>query len=415
MQPFLVLTGNDSAMDLVGDLTAPNQEAYALRHGYDFERVREYEPGSHPSWQKLRLLKERLSDYRGILWLDADTLVTNPLSVARMEGRGFHVSTDWTWPAPEDAIKHFSLGNFYVDNCPGSFAVIEAALARWEWSNTPLWEQQAIQEEYRANEAIREHVHVYPRRTFNAVPATPNTTGPEPWEPGDWLCHFTYLPNEERARLMREIYMEQCHRAVIGWTLPTPYDTGMQIDLRHVAILRDILCGTYWGRVLEIGVWKGASTAGFIDASKNSSIAGYSACDVGFQPEFRQMATGLREPKEFLEMRSTEALDLDRDWDLIFVDGDHSLETGRAETERLLRRQPRCIVAHDVFSEAEGFGNCAGPAHLMASLRADGWTIYTDGVDRRDRREQTRRGLMAATKDAGTAKVIERAFALNTW
>jgi hypothetical protein len=101
------------------------------------------------------------------------------------------------------------------------------------------------------------------------------------------------------------------------------------------------------------------------------------------------------------------------DYDLIFVDGDHSLETGREEAKEILRRQPRCVLSHDVNATAVGFGNCEGPAHLMDELRHDGWQILTDMKDRPG--EMTKRGFLAATKDPEIVKVLERAFALTCY
>jgi hypothetical protein len=411
---ILVLTGCDAAMDSVGNLTAPNHHFYAQLHGYAFERVRDYEPGSHPSWQKMRLIQERLPNYDAILWLDADTIVTNPKRPVTklIDGHaGLIVSKDWTNPLPEDEIKHFSLGNFVFTNNAQSFILLNLAMARTEWANQPLWEQQAIQEEYRANPEVRPWVKILPRRVLNSVPATPTTTGDEPWEPGDFLCHFTYLPNEERVRHIPRAVVEGFKALT---RIPPWWEPVMSMDARHIAMLRAISLIGGWEAALEIGVWKGGSSVAWTDALRTGRLKSYTACDVGFQPEFHAACPMVEDrPARLMEMTGEEALAGPDYWDLIFVDGDHSLETGKAETPHLIRRQPKCLIAHDTRAAEAGFANCEGPAYLREQLVADGWRIFEDAIDRPG--EKTHRGFLAATKDANVASHLERIFSLYSY
>lgn len=419
---ILILTGYDDAMASVGDLVAPQHAWYASLHGLPHECVRYYEPGTHPSWQKIRLITERLPHYDAILWLDADVVVTNPQIHPEdfLPHCGLIVSTDWTHPAPEDEIKHFSLGNFLITNCPESFELLRLASLRTEWANRPLWEQQAIQEEYRANPTVRPWVKVLPRRRLNAVYATESTTGPEPWEPGDFLCHFTYLPNEERARLIPGAIVEGFKAKVPH--LPAWWETGMCMDVRHLCILSD-LASLGWNRGLEIGTWTGCSAAMLL-AGKFKWL---DLCDVRFTDELHSVVdpfmgvgyNGLGGPGtadvDLYQKRSIEVLATTKPchYDFILLDGDHSLETGIAESAEMLRLQPRLIVAHDPRSASVGFENCEGPAHLEAELIRDGWTVFVDAKDRPG--EVTKRGFLAATKDASLAEKVAAIFSRYAW
>jgi hypothetical protein len=401
-------------MDSVGNLTAPNHHFYAQLHGYHFERVRDYEPGSHPSWQKMRLILERLPHYEAILWLDADTIVTNPNRAIEklIDGHeGLIVSKDWTNPLPEDEIKHFSLGNFVFTRCPQSYELIRLAMARREWMNRPLWEQQAIQEEYRAHEEVRPWVKILPRRVLNSVCATPNTQGDEPWEPGDFLCHFTFLPNSVRVAMIPEAIVEG-FKALCR--IPPWWEPGMSMDARHIAMLRAITLIGVWEAALEIGVWKGASSVAFNDALRCGRLKSYTACDVRFQEEFHMACPMVADrPARLMEMTGEAALACPDQWDLIYVDGDHSLATAQAEVPHLLRRQPRVIVAHDTRLGEHGYENCDGPAYLREQLKADGWWIYEDAHTRPG--EATHRGFLAATKDANVASQLEAIFELYSY
>jgi hypothetical protein len=414
MKQTLILTGCDNAMAEVADITEPSHKAYANRHGYAFQRMTQadYQPGSHPSWQKLRFLNELLPDYDQILWLDADTIITNPeISIdtitADRPGSLF-VSTDWTYPMPEDAIKHFSLGNFIAKSTPEMYGVIAAALKRTEWANRGLWEQQAIQEEYRANPDIRPHIRILPRRALNAVPATDATTGPEPWQPGDFLCHATFLPFEERIAILQEKAVE-AFQAIVP-LIPEWHETVMCMDKRHIACLYEILRLTKPKNCLEIGVWQGAATAAFMQALDRKEIANYAACDVGIQDRFREVV-GSRD----VTIRNTTSeqvltSNLGLIFDLIFCDGDHGLETCQMETKEVLRLQPRIVLSHDTNAYDCGWHCCPGPKFMKETLQANGWLVIEDHKDRRPT-EQTRRGFMAATKDQTTFQLLQNAFA----
>jgi hypothetical protein len=412
MKQTLLLTGCDNAMNDVAAVTHDNHRAYAARHGYDFRRMSEpdYQPGSHPSWQKLRFLQKLLPEYDRILWIDADAIVTNPgFSIDTIDaGRpeSLFVSTDWTHPMPEDEIKHFSLGNFIARNTQAMFDIINLALKRDEWANCGLWEQQAIQEEYRANPGIRPHVAILPRRTLNAVAETPATTGPEPWQPGDFICHATYIPFEERIAILQQRAVDAFQCLVPG--IPEWHETVMCMDKRHIACLYEILRLTRPKHCLEIGVWQGAATAAFMQALDRKEIANYDACDVGIQDRFKQVV-GNRE----LAIRNTTSEQVLKDYgiyfDLIFCDGDHGLETCQMETKEALRLQPRIVLSHDTNAYDEGWHCCPGPKYMRDTLKAEGWLVVEDSKDRRPI-EQTRRGFMAATKDRATFKLLQKAF-----
>lgn len=410
--PGLVLTGYDFVMQSVGNLTAPQHSWYAHRNGYEFLVNREYSTDTHPSWQKLALLKRLLPLYPYILWLDADTVVTNPsirIEEIIEDRKGLIVSTDWTEPAPEDAIKHFSMGNFVITNDPESFELLRLASQRTEWANDPLWEQQAMQEEYRANPGIRDFVHILPRRVLNSVPATPRTTGPEPWRPGDFLCHYTYQSMADRVKMIPLAIDSAFHHLVPD--LPSWHDLDMCMDVRHIAMLRDIFFSCFpIKHALEIGTWEGSSTAAFTAALDNGRLENYTGCDIYFREGFLHLMQG-RQNVRLREQTSDEVLSDDSEkFDLIFCDGAHTMDVMKRETEHILRRSPRIVVAHDTRATKAGYNGCEGAAYLEERLRAEGWYCYVDDRDRRPH-EQTRRGFLAATKSIETSLPLQRIFA----
>ena len=206
---MILLTGYDDNMAEIGELTSARMRVYAERHGLGFECVRDYHDRTHPSWQKaghiIKVMEDSLFDR--VLWLDADTVITNMDTPPPTHQLGLHVSRDWGSDSTEP--NSFSLGNFLA--CVDSVRLwADLDFHEFIWGNKPLWEQSCIRQLWEDNEWVRNLIKVHPRRVFNAVPG--DMVGPEdisevmePWEPGDWLCHLTWMPNEERVRRFHEL------------------------------------------------------------------------------------------------------------------------------------------------------------------------------------------------------------------
>jgi hypothetical protein len=215
MAKILILSGYDDAMAPIGDRCTATHKAYAERHAYDHEVVRHYLPTSHPSHQKIRLLKERIHKYDGILWLDADTVVTDLghwfEDIEVPTEHVMDISVDWCAPPQDDdadiiTSTYVSCGNFILWNTPNT----PRFLAEWEEASVPYatrnlccWEQDGLRAAMRSIwfncRVMRHH-----RRKFNAVhPTCVNRNfpdrAPKPWEPGDFLLHLT---NVDRSAIL---------------------------------------------------------------------------------------------------------------------------------------------------------------------------------------------------------------------
>ncbi len=203
---ILVLTGYDDNMQDLGDICLPSKRAYAERHGYAFECVREYPKDVHPSWHKLQLLKERISMYEAILWLDADTIVTNKKKFFTDDGDGCILTASADWCSDTDGPDEMpSMGNFFLDNAPETHRWLDMAMAMDRFRNRPMWEQDAVQRCMVEDEWFRSKVTVLPRSILNAVHPTCRPHGKDPgapWQPGDFLIHLTGVEN--RIELAKE-------------------------------------------------------------------------------------------------------------------------------------------------------------------------------------------------------------------
>jgi len=218
----LLLTGYDDNLKEIGDITSRVMADYATKHGIDFLRIRQYDCNLHPSWQKSEHVARQLkAGYDRVIWLDADTVITNfdvdPFN--RAWNAPVQVSRDWGLDATED--HHFSMGNFVTNKDRRGFQdFLWCQLPKYigVWGDKPLWEQSACQAWYQEQlqlvqdptNLVLHPAHVIkmlPRRTFNSVHASLAPSAPEPWQPGDWLCHLTgeEITNEKRMKVLREL------------------------------------------------------------------------------------------------------------------------------------------------------------------------------------------------------------------
>jgi hypothetical protein len=198
MPKTLLLTGFDNNFKPIGNLTSPLLLSYASQHDIDFLCLRDYPKDIPASWYKVTgVLTGFAAGYDRVLWMDADILITNP-TIMPPWTNGFHASCDWS---PNDLL--FNMGCFLA--CRDTRYLFEELIKhRSKYPGQP-WEQACMRNLYRRNKETREIIHIHPRRMFNAVPIEVHGEVVDPWQPGDWVCHLTNLPIEQRIALFHKI------------------------------------------------------------------------------------------------------------------------------------------------------------------------------------------------------------------
>ena len=209
----MILTGYTDNMADVGDRCTATQLAYAQRRGYDFECVRHYHDRTHPSHQKIELLAERIHKYDGIMWMDADSLVTGDMDLETLRN-GEHVmdiSIDWCAPIDADnSTTYVSCGNFVLWNRPETKEFLrEWAMKseRYATRNVCCWEQDGLRALIQSDERFNKMVRRWPRWVFNSVHHTCINRDflelpPNPWVKGDFILHLT---NVDRMAILQEM------------------------------------------------------------------------------------------------------------------------------------------------------------------------------------------------------------------
>lgn len=195
----ILMSGYDEAVAPIGDLTSPLMESYAREIGCEFILHRKYPEDVHPVWQKAIFILGALRKADRVLWLDADTIITNPdYRLPANLSPGLHCSQDWRL---DQGLRDFSLGNVFATK--EAIRVYEHALHQKHWADKPLWEQSAMRE-VQYNPEIAHLIHVHPRTMFNAVPNEIAPDVAEPWRPGDWLCHLTGVSIDRKVQLFEK-------------------------------------------------------------------------------------------------------------------------------------------------------------------------------------------------------------------
>lgn len=190
------------------------------------------------------------------------------------------------------------------------------------------------------------------------------------------------------------------------WKIPE-----WSLDRRHILWLYDVLVSGRIRTALEIGSLYGAASSAFVEAVNSGQLHHATFCDTIVTSELRRTVDRCVDQRRvrIFEGTSLDLLDEGERYDLVFIDGDHRLETVNAEMQRLLRVPPSCIVAHDTSATGAGIADCEGPASLKQMLQRAGWLCLEDAVPRRD--ERTHRGLFFATTDPVLYDIVRGAMA----
>lgn len=72
-----IFTHFDNNFKEVGNITYPILQKYAEKHGYHAHCITERNSDRHPVWDKVKIIRDNLDKYDWLMYVDADTLITN--------------------------------------------------------------------------------------------------------------------------------------------------------------------------------------------------------------------------------------------------------------------------------------------------------------------------------------------------
>lgn len=229
----LILTGTsdisrrpeetDNKYEEVFDLTFLSKQRYAKKHGYDLLALRSFGSDSNKIFDDtelgfLRELRafEMLSHYDVVMWIDADSIITNndyAINDFQLDDdHCFYASWDWT------GIKTISTGNFIVQRCSSTNEMFNSFLQVGKHvkdTNQWGWEQTTMNLIYRKT-AIGKHIKVLDHKYLGAIPSkevfgdiwSGRADPPFPWFHECFLCHITGISNKDRIEILKSTFKD---------------------------------------------------------------------------------------------------------------------------------------------------------------------------------------------------------------
>ncbi len=197
-----VLTVCDEGMTDVGRETIPLMEAYAGRHGFHFECVRQrLVRDRHPAWSKipalLRLLESGLFDW--VFWVDADAAILNPAIDIRSllpAGKDLLFASDF---------NGLCAGVFAARACNWTIDFFRAVWGAGTLGHDPdgmgdKWEQTTIKH-------LLAHFPEHSPHVAFARDTDMNSSW-SAYRPGHFIVHLGAMSNADRLRMLRGIQDE---------------------------------------------------------------------------------------------------------------------------------------------------------------------------------------------------------------
>ncbi len=188
------------------------------------------------------------------------------------------------------------------------------------------------------------------------------------------------------------------------------------MDPRHIFLLHDVLMSWPFLSALEIGSFHGASATAFVEAINSGAGLGISGiatfCDVNVTDSLISVVNSCRHPARVrvTPQPSWTVLGSQLPFDFIFVDGSHDAESVGREITHLMRRMPRCVMAHDTNATDAGWAKAEGARQLKETFEDCPEYMCIEDSQRRSG-ELTHRGLFLATTDADLYAHARKSFA----
>jgi hypothetical protein len=147
----------------------------------------------------------------------------------------------------------------------------------------------------------------------------------------------------------------------------------------------------FFKNVLEIGCFQGYSTHSFISALNDGATFDFTICDIKIQQSVKNLTKNLKIKKEENESKFV----INKNFDFIFVDGNHRLCNVSEELDLILKFETKTILAHDTFI---GNSNFKGAVflHKVLSNHKKYFYLYHNKHKMND---QTHYGISFFTQD----------------
>lgn len=183
----------------MGSYAAMMNMEYCRRHGYGFRLYKEgFDKSRHPAWSKLLFVKETLKDYKWVMWMDADAVVTNPnVELGRfIDDKFMFVVCRQKYPLDGNGAN---TGVFFIKSGKDADEFLDAVWSYWnrKGRDDSMWDQSGFRYVMDVT-PLKSKIKVLSRRNFNSLVYHDSIGGrkedynseEELWRKGDFVAHF---------------------------------------------------------------------------------------------------------------------------------------------------------------------------------------------------------------------------------
>ena len=184
-------------------------------------------------------------------------------------------------------------------------------------------------------------------------------------------------------------------------------------DKRHVEIIYEFLMANDFKRVAEIGSYSGFSTAAFIEALNQGKDFKFHISELAPTRQLKALISLCKKPDNIILHVQTgeEVLEHWRDFDFVFIDGDHDVKGAGAELLMILRYGIPNLMAHDtnIYKIDKIYHPCKGAELIARTMKSHKDYYWLEDKEERQG-ELTDRGLVFATMDENKYNVAKEIF-----
>jgi hypothetical protein len=205
----------DNTMADLVDYTLPSKQRYAKKHGYDLLSMRSLGKDTHGifsyseiGFQRALRTFEMLGSYDIVMWLDADSIITNyNYKIEDFIGKSnkiFYASYDW------HGYSNFSCGNFIIRKTSNTQNFINAFYSIGSSLTGAVREEQNTLNIMHVHTNLKNEFEVLEHRFLSSIPPQEmyesRWTAPRPivgkWNEECFLAHLTGASNASRIEIL---------------------------------------------------------------------------------------------------------------------------------------------------------------------------------------------------------------------
>lgn len=218
---------DDNTYEEVFETTLPSKIRYAKKYGYDLLCLRSFGTAPNTGFKDtniglLRALRsfEMLYNYDVVMWIDADSLITNDsISINDFgldDNNCLYASYDWpNWAKPTSS---FTTGNFILKKNKLWKTLFDSFLLEGKRFTEGYGEELSALNWIYKNTDIKKIIKILDPKYLNSVPSLladrrlkmygDITSEESIWNHSHFLCHLTGLPNKIRLQLLNNEFKE---------------------------------------------------------------------------------------------------------------------------------------------------------------------------------------------------------------